>query len=108
MTLGKRTPWILGLVVIIAMAVVGATLASGTANSGGPPGQIDDGAELLDQASISLEEAIAAAQAAFSGLLGEVDLEFYEGQLVFNIDVGDKDVKVNAGDGTVLGAVSDD
>ena len=108
MTLGKRTYWMLGVVVIIAVAIGGATLASGPADSGGPPGQIDDGAELLDQATISLEEAIASAQAAFTGQLGEVDLEFYEGQLVFNIDVGDKDVKVDAADGTVLGSVSDD
>ena len=108
MTLGKRTYWFLGLVVISAIAIVGATAAFGSVGSRVAPGQIDDGAELLDQASISLEETIAEAQAAFNGALGEVDLEFYQGQLVFNIDIGAKDVKVDAADGTVLGWVSDD
>ena len=108
MTLHKRTYWILGLVAIIALVGTGATMASGVVTSGGTPGQIDDGAELLDQASISLEEAIATAQEYADGSLGEVDLEKYQGQLVFNVDIGDKDVKVNATNGNVLGHVSDD
>ena len=73
-----------------------------------PPGHIDDGADLLDQTTISLEEAIAAAQGAYSGALGEVDIEKYKGRLIFNIDIGVKDVKVDAGDGTVLGFEEDD
>ena len=107
MTLRKRIYWALGLVVIAAL-VIAAMMLMSDPTSASAPGQIDDGAELLDQASISLDEATAAAQAAFSGALGEVDLEMYQGGLVFNIDVGDKDVKVDAGDGTVLGWVSDD
>ena len=50
----------------------------------------------------------AAAQAAENGALGEVDLEMYQDRLVFNIDIGEKDVKVDAADATVLGWVSDD
>ena len=105
MTVRKRIYWILGLVAIIALVGTGAAVASGVATSGGPQGQIDDGAELLDQASITLEEAIAAAQAAATGKLGEVDLEMYEGRLVFNVDVGNQDVKVDAADGAILGQV---
>ena len=109
MTLSKRTYWIVGLLAAIGMvAGVGATIAGGSSGPGGVPGQIDDGAELLGQATISLEEAIAAAQAAYSGALGEVDLEKYKGRLVFNVDVGPTDVKVDAADGTVLGDESDD
>lgn len=104
----KRIFWIAGLVAIIAMIATGATVASGVVTSSGTPGQIDDGAELLDQASISLEAAIAAAQAAASGKVGEVDLEFYQGRLVFNVDIGDQDVKVDAENGTVLGQESED
>ena len=108
MTLRKRTHWILSLVAIIAaVAWVGATIASGTAESGGVAGQIDDGAEHLDQASISLDEAIAAAQAAYTGALDAVELESYQGRLVFNVEIGDKDVMVDAEDGRVLGYVSD-
>ena len=108
MTFSKRTFWITVLVAIFALAGVGAVIASGATDSGGAPGQIDDGEELLDQASITLIEALRAAQAAYSGDLGEVDLEMYQGRLVFNVDVGDKDVKVDAADGTILGAESDD
>jgi hypothetical protein len=45
---------------------------------------MDDGAELLGQASISAEEAISAAQEAARGELGELDPEKHEGKLVFN------------------------
>lgn len=72
------------------------------------PGQIDDGADLLPQASITLDQAIAAAQGAASGEIGEVDLEYYQGKLVFNVDVGDEDVKVDAANGSILGVESDD
>ena len=108
MTSGKRTYWVGALVAIIAILVVGATLAFGNGDPNGATGQIDDGAELLDQASISLEEAIDAAQGYADGALGEVDLETYQGRLVFNVDIGDKDVKVDAADGTALGHESDD
>ncbi len=105
MTFRKRIYLIVGSVVILVLVGTGVTWASGALTSDGTPGQIDDGAELLDQASISLEEAIAAAQTAATGALGEVDIEMYEGRLVFNVDVGDHDVKVDAANGTILGQV---
>jgi uncharacterized membrane protein YkoI len=71
-------------------------------------GVLDDGKGLLPQAGITLDQAIAAAQSAASGPVGEVDLEHYQGTLVFNVDVGDKDVKVDAHTGTVLSADSTD
>jgi hypothetical protein len=71
-------------------------------------GQIDDGADLLPQASVTLDQAIAAAQSAASGDVGEVDLEHYQGKLVFNVDVGDKDVKVDAMDGSIVAVDADD
>jgi uncharacterized membrane protein YkoI len=73
-----------------------------------PAGQIDDGKDLLPQAGITLDQAVAAAQSAASGPVGEVDLENYQGKLVFNVDVGDKDVKVDAHTGAVLSADSED
>ena len=108
MTMSRRTYFVLGMVAMIAVAAIGAVVATGINASGGGSGQIDDGAELLDQASITLEEAIAAAQAAYDGGVGEIDLEFYQGQLVFNVDIGRYDVKVDASDGTVLGQETDD
>jgi len=73
-----------------------------------PSGTLDDGKDLLPQAGITLEQAVAAAQGAAPGPVGEVDLEHYQGKLVFNVDVGDKDVKVDAITGAVIDATSDD
>jgi len=80
------------------------------AGSGGnaSSAHIDDGAELLPQAAITIEQAIGAAQSAAAGPVGEIDLEHYQGKLVFNVDIGDKDVKVHAQTGAVLSVDSDD
>ena len=115
MKVSKRTYLILGVLgVLAAFALVGMGAAavggssSRASGAEGVQGQIDDGAELLDQASISLEEAIAAAQSAAEGDIGEIDLEKFEGTLVFNVDVGALDVKVDASNGVVIGQVADD
>ena len=73
-----------------------------------PSGTLDDGKELLPQAGITIEAAIAAAQSAATGPVGEVDLEHANGRLVFNVDIGDKDVKVDASDGSIVSADSND
>jgi hypothetical protein len=108
MRFGKRLYVMAGVVVLMMALGAGATFASGALSSSGTPGQIDDGAELLDQAAISLEDAIAAAMGAASGEIGEIDLETYQGTLVFNVDVGKVDVKVDAATGLVLGQERDD
>ena len=95
-----------GLVIVAAIVAIvsaGVLIGSNNASASASPGEIDDGAELLPQASISLDEALEAAQSAASGGLGEVDLEYYQGALVFNVDVGNQDVKVDASTGSVLG-----
>jgi uncharacterized membrane protein YkoI len=103
----KRT-WYAG----IGLAAVGGAIAvvifltSGA--SAGKGGVLDDGKDLLPQAGITLEEAISAAQASASGALDEVDLEYYEGKLVFNVDVGDQDVKVDAQTGEVLASAGEE
>lgn len=71
-------------------------------------GTLDDGADLLPKANISVDEAISVGQTAAAGDIGEIDLEYFEGTLVFNVDVGDQDVKVDARDGSVLGIESED
>jgi uncharacterized membrane protein YkoI len=92
------------------IAALGA--ASGVAVASGGPGsagsRLDDGKDLLPQAAISEQQAIAAAQGAASGALDEVDLEHLDGKLVFNVDVGASDVKVDAANGAVLAAPHDD
>jgi uncharacterized membrane protein YkoI len=103
------------LAVVAALMLVGATLAFG-----GPgrliyddgayvkPGSLDDGKELRPQASITLQQAIAAARNAASGSLGQVDLEHYEGRLVYTVDVGDHEVKVDAANSRIDGVVPRD
>jgi hypothetical protein len=71
-------------------------------------GTLDDGEEFLPQAKLTVEQAIRAAQGAASGAIGEIDLESFGGRLVFNVDVGDQDVKVDAVTGEVRGAAAEE
>ena len=59
-------------------------------------GTLDDGQALLPQAGISLEAA------------GEVDLEYADDRLAFNVGISDQDVKVDASSGAVLSVGMDD
>jgi uncharacterized membrane protein YkoI len=92
------------------LAVLG--VAAGVALAGGgkaaSPSRLDDGTDLLSQAKITEQQAIDAAQASGPGALNEVDLEHYNGKLVYNVDVGDRDVKVDADSGDVLASDKDD
>jgi uncharacterized membrane protein YkoI len=97
----------------IAVLALGGLAGVGIANaadgaSGGTGSRLDDGKNLLPHANISEQQAIQAAQTAASGALNEIDLEHYSGRLVFNVDVGAKDVKVDATTGDVVAATSDD
>lgn len=107
----------------VAAFVVGATLLGSGALSvsaqeeDGPkdanevpvsPGTIDDGKDLQSQAGISLGQAIQAAQGAASGPVGEVDLEYAGGVLVYTVDTGKQDVRVDASNGQVLSVDPDD
>lgn len=75
-------------------------------------GTLDDGKALSPLARISIDDAVAAAHAAVPGAtavdIGEVDLEEVAVVLVFNVDVGDKDVKVDADTGEVRATDRDD
>jgi uncharacterized membrane protein YkoI len=102
----KRKVLIAVVPVVAAIAVGAGVLVSGGA-SAGQGGALDDGKELLPKARISLAEAISAARGAASGEVDEVDLEYWQGRLVFNVDVGDLDVKVDAETGAVLGMGED-
>jgi len=94
---------------VVVLALAGATLAIGGGtgiwddNHFAKPGSLDDGKDLLPQTRISLAEANAAAQRAVDGSLGQVDLERYQGRVVYKVDVGEDEVRVDAADGRVLG-----
>jgi uncharacterized membrane protein YkoI len=80
-----------------AVAATGHHQAQATVGS-----RLDDGKDLLPQATVTEQRAISAAQSVASGGLNEVDLEHAGGKLVFNVDVGSKDVKVDAATGEVV------
>jgi uncharacterized membrane protein YkoI len=95
--------------VVALGASTGVALAGGNGTSASAgTSRLDDGKDLLPQAKITEQAAIEAAQGAESGALNEVDLEHYKGNLVWNVDVGRHDVKVDAADGSVLASDTDD
>jgi uncharacterized membrane protein YkoI len=94
--------------VVLVLGAAAAFYALPHGASAGQSGELDDGKDLLPQAGITLEQAIASARVSIPGGVGEVDLEYLDGTLVFNVDVGDKDVKVDAANGAVLEATADD
>jgi uncharacterized membrane protein YkoI len=95
---------------LIAAAVAAITLTGGAVAFAGAsaPSRLDDGKDLAGQATISEPDAVSAARAAAAGALGEVDLEHRDGVLVYNVDVGDKDVAVDATSGKVVAVDADD
>src|SRR4051794_40039589 len=101
-------------VTAVAVAATGVAFASGHAAApkaraaAAPASRLDDGKSLLPQAKVDEQDAIAAAQGAASGALDEVDLEHYQGRLVWNVDVGASDVKVDASTGDVVATQKDD
>ncbi|WP_028064191.1 PepSY domain-containing protein [Solirubrobacter soli] len=95
---------------IVAAVAATVTFAGGAAAFAGAdsPSRLDDGKDLAGQADISEGQAIAAARAVASGALDEIDLEHRNGALVYNVDVGSKDVKVDARTGDVVAVDADD
>jgi uncharacterized membrane protein YkoI len=95
--------------IVAAASAVALTFAGGAvALAGNAPSRLDDGKDLAGQAKISEAQAIAAATRAASGALNEVDLEQAGGRLVYTVDVGAKDIKVDAGNGQVVAVDADD
>ena len=98
------------LVAVTLCAAAGGAIANAAASGVSAPStsRLDDGAGLIAEAQISEQQAIAAAQTRASGPLNEVDLEHAGGRLVFNVDVGAHDVKVDAATGQVMSVDADD
>lgn len=100
----RKTFTIAGVLAALGIAAGVATAAGGS----GGPSRLDDGKDLLPQAKLTEQQAITAAQGAASGGLNEVDLEHYQGKLVWNVDVGAYDVKVDDATGDVVARTKDD
>jgi uncharacterized membrane protein YkoI len=101
-------------IIVVSFLAVIAVLAASALAFGGPrgliwddghyakPGALDDGKDLLSQTSVSLSSAVAKAQRTATGALGQVDLERYHGAIVYMVDVGDQEVRVDAATGKVV------
>ena len=102
----KRRLFVVAVLVAVALAASAFALGGGKGliwDDGhyAKPGSLDDGKDLLPQTTISLGQAVAAAQRAQTGKLGQVDLERYNGRIVYMVDVGDQEVRVDAGNGSI-------
>jgi uncharacterized membrane protein YkoI len=97
-----------GTAALVAIGMAAAGAATGSGSTAKAPSRLDDGKQYLSQAKVTEEQAIAAAQRRASGDLNEVDLEQASGRLVWNVDVGPHDVKVDAASGDVVSVDGDD
>jgi uncharacterized membrane protein YkoI len=109
MLMRKRMTAFIAIVAALGLAA-SAFAATGHhhARAAAAASRLDDGKDLLPRAKITEAQAIAAARSAASGVLNEVDLEHAGGKLVFNVDVGGSDVKVDAVNGHVVAVDHDD
>lgn len=63
---------------------------------------------LQSLAKITLEEAKQAAESAVGGTANSVELETEDGSLVYEVEIGQTEVYVDAGNGTVLYTENED
>jgi uncharacterized membrane protein YkoI len=63
---------------------------------------LDDGSHLLSDARITPEEAIDIAQGEVNGNVEDIDLERNGSELIYDIEINDTDVHIDAMDGAVL------
>jgi hypothetical protein len=108
MPMTKRLVFLAALAAAVALAAAAFALGGGTGlifDDGHyvKPGSLDDGKQYQSRATISLAQADAAAQQAVAGSLGQVDLEQSGGRLVYVVDVGSREVRVDASDGSIAG-----
>jgi uncharacterized membrane protein YkoI len=100
--------------IVVAVLALVVVLTGATFAFGGPkgliwddghyaqPGSLDDGKDLLSQTTISLSTAVATARQGAAGALGQVDLEHFHGGIVYTVDVGANEVRVDAASGKIV------
>jgi len=103
-----KRPVFIVAAVVAAISLGGATYALGGQggviwDDGHPvqPGSLDDGKDLLPRTRVPLGTAVAAAQHAAHGALGQVDLVERNDRVLYVVDVGDREVSVDAGTGAI-------
>ncbi len=71
----------------------------------GAPGTLDEVGALVSHAAVTLDQAIATAQKAATGTLGQVDLIQENGAFYYSVDIGNQEVHVDATTGQVIEVV---
>ena len=102
----KRTPIVAVSIAVVALAGgatrwAAAAPESGTTTISPSPDRSTTERISFPSTMISLADAVAAAQQAETGALGQVDLEKSNGRVVYMVDIGDQEVRVDAGDGSI-------
>lgn len=82
------------------LATAAAAIAASAPTAVGT--RFDDGRQLMPQARIAARQAITVAKSAVPGVVSEIDLERFHRVLVYNLDIGHMDVKVDALTGSVV------
>ena len=104
-----RVPVIFALSLAVVLALgLAATLSVRTVlGDESSEGRLEEGSELVEEATVSVEDAIAIAQSAASGSVDDVELERSNGVLVYEIEIGESDIYVDARSGALLSAEHD-
>lgn len=102
----KRFAMVSALAAVLVLAAATLAVAGGRGliwDEGhyAKPGTLDDGKNLLPQTKITVAQAVAAAKKAQAGRVGQVDLEHRDGRIVYMVDVADREVFVDAADGSI-------
>jgi uncharacterized membrane protein YkoI len=103
----KRT-FVVAVVAGLAVVGGGAALATDDVNPFRESGRLEEGGDLVSEASITPEQAVATAQGVADGRVDDVELDYEGGRLVYEVEVGNADVVVDATDGSVISTNGDD
>ena len=68
----------------------------------------DESKALAGQAKITADQAKQAAEAQVSGTASSVELDNENGSLVYEVKIGNQELKVDAGNGSILKIEQDD
>jgi uncharacterized membrane protein YkoI len=109
-SLRTRTSRTVAIAAVAGIAVVGggAALAQDDINPFRDGGKLDDGQHLVSEASVSPERAVEIAQGVADGRVDDVELDREGGRLVYEVEVGEADVMIDASDGSILSTNDDD
>jgi hypothetical protein len=89
----------IGLAVMIALGAIGISSENAGAHQAG---LIDNGAHLLGDAEVKPSDAIDIALSDIAGNVEDVDLEYIGEELIYEIEIDDQPVHVDAVDGTLV------